>query len=100
MSRKAILARIMQILVVLLGISFLTFLLTELAPGDPAQIMLVSSGVMPTPSQVAALREQMGFNDPFLVRYLHWLAGMFHGDFGMSYSLHKPVADILLKMDR
>ena len=86
----------MQILVVLLGISFLTFLLTELAPGDPAQIMLVSSGVMPTPSQVAALREQMGFNDPFLVRYLHWLAGMFHGDFGMSYSLHKPVADLLL----
>ena len=68
MSRKKIISRIIQIVVVLIGISFFTFLLTYLAPGDPAQIMLTSSGVMPTESAVAALREQMGFSClPFFI---------------------------------
>lgn len=83
-------------MIVLIGISFLTFLLTYLAPGDPAQIMLTSSGVMPTPSEVAALREQMGFNDPFFVQYFRWLGNALHGDFGISFSLNKPVVDLLL----
>lgn len=96
MSTKKILSRILQIVIVLIGISFLTFLLTYLAPGDPAQIMLTSSGVMPTPSEVAALREQMGFNDPFFVQYFRWLVNALHGDFGTSFSLNKPVVDLLL----
>ena len=96
MSTKKILSRILQIVIVLIGISFLTFLLTYLAPGDPAQIMLTSSGVMPTPSEVAALREQMGFNDPFFVQYFRWLVNALHGDFGISFSLNKPVVDLLL----
>lgn len=96
MSTKKILSRILQIVIVLIGISFLTFLLTYLAPGDPAQIMLTSSGVMPTPSEVAALRETMGFNDPFFVQYFRWLGNALHGDFGISFSLNKPVVDLLL----
>ena len=96
MSRKKIISRIIQIVVVLIGISFFTFLLTYLAPGDPAQIMLTSSGVMPTESAVAALREQMGFNDPFFVQYFRWLGNALHGDFGTSFSLNKPVVDLLL----
>ena len=83
-------------MIVLIGISFLTFLLTYLAPGDPAQIMLTSSGVMPTPSEVAALRETMGLNDPFFVQYFRWLGNALHGDFGVSFSLNKPVVDLLL----
>ena len=83
-------------MVVLIGISFLTFLLTYLSPGDPAQIMLTSSGVMPTPSAVEALREQMGYNDPFFVQYFRWLGNALHGDFGISFSLNKPVVDLLL----
>ncbi len=96
MSRKKIISRIIQIVVVLIGISFLTFLLTYLSPGDPAQIMLTSSGVMPTPSAVEALREQMGYNDPFFVQYFRWLGNALHGDFGVSFSLNKPVVDLLL----
>ncbi len=96
MSRKKIISRIIQIVVVLIGISFLTFLLTYLSPGDPAQIMLTSSGVMPTPSAVEALREQMGYNDPFFVQYFRWLGNALHGDFGISFSLNKPVVDLLL----
>lgn len=96
MTKKKIISRIIQIIVVLFGISFLTFLLTYLAPGDPAQIMLTSSGVMPTESAVAELREAMGFNDPFFTQYFRWLGNALHGDFGKSFSLNKPVVDLLL----
>ncbi len=96
MSKKKITSRIIQIIIVLIGISFLTFLLTYLAPGDPAQIMLTSSGVMPTESAVQDLREQMGFNDPFFTQYFRWLGNAVHGDFGTSFSLNKPVTDLLL----
>jgi len=96
LSKKKITSRIIQIIIVLIGISFLTFLLTYLAPGDPAQIMLTSSGVMPTESAVQDLREQMGFNDPFFTQYFRWLGNAVHGDFGTSFSLNKPVTDLLL----
>ena len=69
MTKKKIISRLLQIVIVLLGISFFTFLLTYLAPGNPAQIMLTSSGIMPTESAVEELSERMGFNDPFFVRY-------------------------------
>jgi peptide/nickel transport system permease protein len=96
LTKKKIISRIIQIIIVLIGISFLTFLLTYLAPGDPAQIMLTSSGVMPTESAVQDLREQMGFNDPFFTQYFRWLGNAVHGDFGTSFSLNKPVTDLLL----
>ena len=96
MSKKKIISRIIQIVIVLFGISFLTFLLTYLAPGDPAQIMLTSSGVMPTESAVQQLREQMGYNDPFFTQYFRWLGNALHGDFGTSFSLNKPVTTLLL----
>ena len=96
MSRKKIISRLLQIVIVLFGISFLTFLLTYLSPGDPAQIMLTSSGVMPTESAVADLRERMGFNDPFFVQYFRWLTNALKGDFGTSFSLNKPVVSLLL----
>ena len=97
MTRKKIIIRIIQILIVLFGISFFTFLLTYLAPGDPAQIMLTSSGVMPTEETVNALRESMGYNDPFIVQYFRWLGNALHGDLGVSFTLNKPVTDLLLE---
>lgn len=97
MTRKKIIIRILQILIVLFGISFFTFLLTYLAPGDPAQIMLTSSGVMPTEETVNALRESMGYNDPFIVQYFRWLGNALHGDLGVSFTLNKPVTDLLLE---
>jgi len=97
LTRKKIIIRILQILIVLFGISFFTFLLTYLAPGDPAQIMLTSSGVMPTEETVNALRESMGYNDPFIVQYFRWLGNALHGDLGVSFTLNKPVTDLLLE---
>ena len=97
MKTKNILKRLLQMLIVLIGITFLTFLLTYLAPGDPATAMYESMGVTPTEEQLASVRETMGLDKPFLVQYGNWLTSCLKGDFGTSYSKNQPVLDLLLK---
>ena len=72
MSRKAITSRLLQMLIVLLGISFLTFLLTYISPGDPVRDMYVSMGLIPDEQLIAETREAMGLNDPFFTQYFRW----------------------------
>lgn len=95
MTRKQLVSRLLQIVVVLIGISFLTFLLTYLSPGDPVRTMLSATGVMPSEELVQSIREQMGLNDPFFTQYFRWLGNCFHGDFGDSYSFGRPVVELL-----
>lgn len=83
-------------LVVLLGMSFLTFILTNLAPGDPVRTMYASTGVMPDEEMIQKTREEMGLNRPIPVQYLDWLTDCLKGDFGTSYSFGKPVGELLL----
>lgn len=82
-------------LVVLIGISILTFLLTYISPGDPVRNMYLAQGVMPDEAQVAVTREEMGLNDPFLTQYFRWLGNCLKGDFGNSFALNKPVVTLL-----
>ncbi len=82
-------------LIVLVGISFLTFLLTYLSPGDPVRNMYTSAGIMPTEELIQQTRDEMGFNDPFLLQYSRWITNCLKGDFGKSYSLNKPVVKLL-----
>ncbi|MBQ8930303.1 MAG: ABC transporter permease [Oscillospiraceae bacterium] len=96
MSAKRLAFRLLQMLIVLIGISILTFLLTYLSPGDPVRNMYLAQGVMPDEEQVAIQREEMGLNDPFLVQYGRWLTNCLKGDFGKSYSMNKPVVTLLL----
>lgn len=86
MTLKKFINRILQMLLVLLGISFLTFMLTYLAPGDPATAMFSAAGVTPKPEQLEAVRVSMGLDKPFLVQYMTWLTNCLHGDFGTSFS--------------
>ena len=95
MSIKNLGKRFLQIVIVLIGISFLTFMLTYLSPGDPVTSMYAASGMMPSEAVLEQTREELGLNKPFLVQYGSWLAGCLHGDFGTSYSLRKPVVDLL-----
>ena len=97
MSKKQILNRIVQMAVVLVGISFITFALVYMAPGDPVRVMYSSGGVMPSEEVIDQTREAMGLNKPFLVQYFNWLTSCLHGDFGTSYSSGKPVIGILLE---
>lgn len=95
MSKKQILKRLLQIVVVLFGISFITFALTFMSPGDPVRNMYTATGVMPTEEMVEETRNELGLNDPFLTQYTRWLGNCLHGDFGKSYSLNKPVTELL-----
>ncbi len=95
MSLKQLGSRLLQILIVLIGISFFTFALTYLAPGDPVRSMYAANGTIPSEEVLNATREEMGLNDPFLVQYGRWLVGCLHGDFGTSYSMKTPVVTLL-----
>ncbi len=85
---RYILKRLLLMIPVLLGISLLVFTMLELSPGDPAQIIL---GMKATPEALDNLREQMGLNDPFLVRYLRYIANAVRGDFGTSWRTNLSV---------
>lgn len=76
----------------LLIVSALVFFITSLLPGDAAQMILGQSA---TPETVAALRAQLGLDQPLLTRYLIWLGGMLRGDFGVSFANHLPVAQLV-----
>lgn len=93
--KKQLISRLLQMIVVLIGISFLTFLLTYMSPGDPVRTMLNATGVIPSEETVQSIREQMGLNDPFFTQYFRWLGNCLHGDFGNSYSFSKPVLTLL-----
>ena len=96
MKRRNLLKRLAQIVIVLFGISFLTFCLTHMAPGDPVLAMYAASGTIPSEEILDETREALGLNEPFLTQYANWLTGCLHGDFGTSYSYSRPVAELLL----
>jgi peptide/nickel transport system permease protein len=73
-------------------ISVVIFGATELLPGDLARELLGQSA---TEETLAALREQLGLNDPAPVRYWNWLAGVLQGDFGMSMATQKPISELV-----
>ena len=77
----------------LLAVSFLVFLAFAVIPGDPATAML---GTQATPERIEALREEMGLNEPLLVRYAAWVADFVRGDFGISYSYRIPVTNMIV----
>ena len=96
MTAKQLGKRVIQIVVVVLGISFLSFLITYLAPGDPVRTMYAASGIVPSEEVIQQTREAMGLNRPVLVQYADWLWGCLHGDFGTSYAYNNPVSTLLI----
>ena len=89
MNTRYIIQRLLLALVVILGVTFVVFLIIHLVPGDPARVIL---GVQANDENVAALRERLGLNRPFLVQYGSWIWGVVHGDFGRSLITRQPVA--------
>ncbi len=96
MDRRELSKRLIQIIIVLFGVSLLTFGLVYLSPGDPAEIMLTECGNLPTPEALAQARADLGLDQPFLTQYTSWLKGVVTGDMGMSYSMKTPVVDKLV----
>ncbi|MCK1280218.1 ABC transporter permease [Bradyrhizobium sp. 61] len=80
--------RLLAILPVLLAVSLLTFLIAALLPGDLAYVIL---GDQATPENVAALRRDMGLDQPLWWRYLSWLGHVLQGDLGRSFRTGQTV---------
>ena len=98
MTKKQLLSRIAQIIVVLLGISFITFALVMLSPGDPVRQMLAGNeDIIVSQAEIDALRHELGLDKPFIFQYLDWLGRALQGDFGFSYMVKRPVVDELLQ---
>ena len=97
MNKNAIISRLLQMVIVLIGISFLTFLLTYLSPGDPARNIFTHAGVMPSSEMIEEMRKTLGLNKPFFTQYKDWLFNCLQGNFGDSFMLQKPVKDLLLE---
>ena len=96
MTKKQILARIGQIVLVLLGISFITFALVMLAPGDVVRQMIAGNeDIIVSQAEIDALRAELGLDKPFFSQYLDWLGRALQGNLGFSYMVKKPVVEAL-----
>lgn len=76
----------------MIGVSILTFGLSQLIPGDPAELLLREMGMEATREEVEILREQLGLNDPFMVQYGRWIKNVLRGDLGRSFRTGGKVA--------
>lgn len=91
---RYILKRLLMMIPVLLGVTFVIFTMLYFTPGDPA-VQILGDGA--SPEQIAALREELGLNDPFLIRFLNYIKDLvWYGDLGISYSSNRPVIDEIL----
>jgi peptide/nickel transport system permease protein len=81
--------RLLQLIPVLFGMTFIVFMIIRAIPGDPAQTIL---GQQATKEAVAALRAQLGLDNPWYVQYFHYLTGLFQGDLGESIRTKSAVS--------
>ena len=77
--------RLLNLIPILIGISFLSFVLINLSPSDPAEVAVRVNEVTPTEEVLAETRAKLGLDKPFLTRYVAWLNNSLHGDFGNRY---------------
>lgn len=90
--KRFVLIRILSLVPLWLGISVLAFVLSNLAPGDPATVIAHRlSDAPPSEEQIAAIRREYGLDDPAPLRYARWLARAARGDLGRSYRTREPV---------
>ena len=93
---KYIFKRILMMIPVLLGVLFLVFTMNEISPGDPAEMI---AGDAASVEVVEQIREDLGLNKPFPVRFLNYTKNIvLHGDLGTSYKTKRPVLEEV--MDR
>jgi peptide/nickel transport system permease protein len=94
MNVSYILKRVLLALIVVWGVTFAVFMIVHLVPGDPARIIL---GAYASEESVAAVRERLGLNAPFLEQYVSWLTNAVRGELGSSLITSQPVTPQLLQ---
>jgi peptide/nickel transport system permease protein len=89
---RSLCLRALSLGLTLLAVSAAVFFVLDILPGDPASVML---GTNARPDTLAALRAELGLDQPALWRYLGWIAGMLHGDLGRSITYAMPVGPLV-----
>ena len=95
--RRSIIRRVLQFIPVLLGITFLAFLLIYLSPSDPVSVRMSAGGISVSPEIMESMRRSMGLDRPLFVQYGDWLWNILHGNMGKSYITDADVLDQILK---
>ena len=86
--------RLLMIIPIMLGIALVVMIFIDLTPGDPARMVL---GDHASEEDLAAFREEMGLDDPFIVRYVRFVGNVVRGDFGNSFATGRPVFDEMMQ---
>lgn len=92
---KNVVRRLLELLLFILMLSFISFVVMKLAPGDAVREMLRADDVAVNQAALQQQRELMGLNAPLIVQYGQWLARLARFDLGQSYMTHRPVAEEL-----
>jgi len=89
-----LLRRLLTLPLLLVGISLVSFMLLNFAPGDAAEITLLrqNGGISPSPQDVVSMRQELGLDAPLPVRYVRWVADALRGDLGESYRSGSSIA--------
>lgn len=95
--RRSIIRRVLQFIPVLLGLTFLAFLLIYLSPSDPVSVRMSAGGISVNPEIMESMRRSMGLDRPLLIQYGDWLWNILHGNMGKSYITDADVLDQILK---
>lgn len=93
---RFILTRVSLVIPTFLGITFLTFILIRLVPGDPIEVRTGERGI--APERLAELRHEMGLDQPLWQQFLHYVGNVLHGDFGLSLITHNSVLSEFLTL--
>ena len=88
---KSIFKRLLSLIPILIGISFISFALIYFTGGDAVAVRYEAIGGMLSPELINQKREELGLNRPFIIQYLSWLSSIIKGDMGVSYVSGKPV---------
>ena len=89
--KKYISRRLISLLPILLGITFLAFVIINLSPSNPAEVALRVNNIVATEEAIASKTIELGLDKPFIERYFLWVINSFKGDFGTSYVNRKDV---------
>jgi peptide/nickel transport system permease protein len=90
---RYVIKRILMLIPVLLGVTFVVFLIMSLAPGDPATLIL---GAEASAEDIMAKREELGLNDPLPLQYFNYVKDILRGDFGTSYKTGLGVSYMIM----
>ncbi len=94
---RYIIKRLLFLLPLIVFITFFAFVLLAMRASDPAEVALRVNQVTPTEEMIESMRQELGLDQPFFIRYVTWLKDGLTGDFGSSYVTHEPVLDLMME---